>query len=232
MASGRNAVTMSDGEIEQFLTDNMKVQIATIGPDGTPHLTTLFYVLEDGMVAFWTYGRSQKVVNLRRDPRITCLVEDGEDYFELRGVSIQGKARLVEEYDDIRALGARVAKRMAGGTCDLGDFGDEIVEKQARKRVGIVVEPVKVASWDHHKMARPSWQQQPDGGSMKKIKVDFDLCESNAMCEALAPSHFQIDDDDYLQILDENVTDEDLAVVEQAVASCPKSAHQHRRRLT
>jgi ferredoxin len=44
---------------------------------------------------------------------------------------------------------------------------------------------------------------------MKKIKVDFDLCESNAMCEALAPSHFQVDDDDYLQILDENVTDED-----------------------
>jgi PPOX class probable F420-dependent enzyme len=159
MASGRNAVTMSGEAIEQFLLDNMKVQIATIGPDGTPHLTTLFYVVEDGMVAFWTYGRSQKVVNLRRDPRITCLVEDGEDYFELRGVTIQGKARLVEEYDDIRALGAKVAKRMAGAPpgeqSDLGDFGDEIVEKQARKRVGIIVEPIKVASWDHHKMAGP-----------------------------------------------------------------------------
>jgi len=59
---------------------------------------------------------------------------------------------------------------------------------------------------------------------MKKIKVDWDLCESNAMCEALAPSHFQVDDDDFLQILEENVSDEDLAHVEQAVASCPKSA--------
>ena len=59
---------------------------------------------------------------------------------------------------------------------------------------------------------------------MKKIKVDFDLCESNAMCEALAPSHFQVDDDDFLQILDENVSDEDLTHVEQAAASCPKSA--------
>ena len=154
MPAGRNAVTMSDGEIEQFLAENMKVQVATIGPDGSPHLTTLFYVVEDGMIAFWTYARSQKVVNLRRDPRITCLVEDGEDYFELRGVSIQGRARLVEEYDDIRTLGAKVAKRMAGDV-DLGDFGDEIVEKQARKRVGIIVEPIKVASWDHHKMAGP-----------------------------------------------------------------------------
>jgi len=78
-----------------------------------PHLTTLFYVLEDGKLAFWTYGASQKAVNLRRDPRITCLVENGEDYFELRGVSILGRARLIEEYDDIRVLGSRVARRMA-----------------------------------------------------------------------------------------------------------------------
>ena len=59
---------------------------------------------------------------------------------------------------------------------------------------------------------------------MKKIKVDFDLCESNAMCEALAPDHFQVDDDDFLQIIDEKVTDENEALIEQAVASCPKSA--------
>jgi ferredoxin len=59
---------------------------------------------------------------------------------------------------------------------------------------------------------------------MKKIKVDFDLCESNAMCEALAPDHFQVDDDDFLQILEEKVTEEQLANVQQAVASCPKSA--------
>ncbi len=154
MASSRSTVKMSEGEIEQFLVDNMKVQIATIGPDGAPHLTTLFYVVEGGQIAFWTYGASQKVVNLRRDPRITCLVEDGEEYFELRGVSIRGRARLVEEYDDIRTLGAKVAKRMAGDM-DLGDFGDEIVDKQARKRVGIVVEPEKVTSWDHRKMAGP-----------------------------------------------------------------------------
>ena len=152
--SSRSSVQLSEQEVQDFLAANIKVQIATIGPDGSPHLTTLFYVVEDGQLAFWTYGRSQKVVNLRRDARISCLVEDGEDYFELRGVSIQGKARLVEEYDDIHALGSRVAKRMAGGV-DLGDFGDEIVDKQARKRVGVVVEPIKVATWDHRKMSGP-----------------------------------------------------------------------------
>jgi ferredoxin len=57
-----------------------------------------------------------------------------------------------------------------------------------------------------------------------KIKVDFDLCESNALCEALAPQNFQIDDDDFLQVIDERVTDENRDVVMQAVAACPKSA--------
>lgn len=152
MASGRSAVTMSEDEIGAFLRGAMKVQVATIGPDGAPHLTTLFYVLDEGRIAFWTYGKSQKVANLRRDPRVTCLVEDGEEYSELRGVSITGRARLLEEYDDVHALGTRVTDRMAGGV-DLGELGTRIVDQQAPKRVGVVVEPEKVVSWDHRKMS-------------------------------------------------------------------------------
>jgi PPOX class probable F420-dependent enzyme len=143
---------MTEEEISGFLEDQLKVQVATIGRDGAPHLSTLYYGLDAGRIAFWTYGSSQKVVNLRRDPRITCLVEDGEDYFELRGVSISGRARLLEEYDDIHALGSRVARRMAHGA-DLGDLGRDLVDRQARKRVGVVVEPDKVTSWDHRKVA-------------------------------------------------------------------------------
>ena len=154
MASGRNAVTMSEGEYADFLAANMKVQVATIGADGVPQLTTLFYVVEDGKIAFWTYGRSQKIVNIRRDARVTCLVEDGVDYFELRGATITGTARLIEEYDDIKALGSKVATVMAAGV-DLGEFGEEIVAKQALKRVGVIIEPEKIATWDHRKMAGP-----------------------------------------------------------------------------
>jgi PPOX class probable F420-dependent enzyme len=151
MTRGRDAVRMTDEELTDFLEANMKVQVATIGRDGLPHLTTLFYVLVDGRLFFWTYGRSQKIQNLRRDPRITCLVEDGVDYFELRGATLTGKARLIEEYDELVELGGRVARRMAGGA-DLGELGDEIVRKQARKRVGVVVDPDHVATWDHRKM--------------------------------------------------------------------------------
>jgi PPOX class probable F420-dependent enzyme len=154
MASGRDAIRMTEEELTEFLETNMKVQVATVGPDGQPHLTTLFYVMVDGQMFFWTYGRSQKIQNLRRDPRITCLVEDGVEYFELRGATIFGKARLLEDYDELLDLGGRVARRMAGGA-DLGDFGDQIVAQQARKRVGVIVEPDKIASWDHRKMTAP-----------------------------------------------------------------------------
>ena len=154
MAAGRDAVKLTDEELEEFLDTNMKVQVATNGPDGHPHLTTLFYVMVDGQMFFWTYGKSQKIQNLRRDPRITCLVEDGVDYFELRGATIFGKARLVEDYDQLVDLGGRVARAMAGGL-DLGEMGEQIVAQQARKRVGVIVEPEKIASWDHRKMSAP-----------------------------------------------------------------------------
>jgi PPOX class probable F420-dependent enzyme len=153
--SSRDAVRMSDDEVAAFLADNLKVQVATSGRDGVPHLTTLFYVVEDGRIAFWTYASSQKIRNLERDPRLSCLVEDGVDYFELRGVSITGKAELVREPDRIRAIGSAVATRMVGAASfeELGEVGRAQVERQVTKRVGVIVRPEHVATWDHHKMA-------------------------------------------------------------------------------
>ena len=152
MAAGRQTVQLDDAEIAEFLASHMKVQIGTLDAEGGPHLTTLYYVLDDeGRIAFWTYGASQKIVNLRRDPRIACLVEEGNEYFDLRGVSIRGRARLVEDFEGIKAIGRKVVTVMAGGV-DVGAEGEAIVEAQARKRVGVIVEPVKVASWDHSKL--------------------------------------------------------------------------------
>jgi PPOX class probable F420-dependent enzyme len=148
---GRALVRMSPEEVDSFLVESMKLQVGTVNPDGSPHLTTLFYVVQDGRLAFWTYGSSQKIKNLERDPRISCLVETGSDYFELRGVSIQGEARLVRDEDGIRRIGTAVATRMANGA-DLGEIGNAEVERQVRKRVGVLVTPSRTASWDHSKM--------------------------------------------------------------------------------
>ncbi len=154
MASGRDAVKLNDQEVQDLLAENLKVQVASNGYDGVPHLTTLFYVVRDGKIAFWTYGRSQKILNLERDPRVTALVEDGVDYFELRGVSITGRAEIIRDYDGIFEIGSAVATRMLNAESfeALGDFGRETVEKQATKRVAVIIHPEKVATWDHRKM--------------------------------------------------------------------------------
>jgi len=154
MSGGRDQVKLTEEEVQALLAENLKVQVAANGHDGFPHLTTLFYVVFDGKIAFWTYGRSQKVVNLERDPRVTALVEDGVDYFELRGVSIRGRAEIVRDRERILEIGKGVSTRMFGvDSFDaLGDVGRTTVEKQATKRVGIVIHPEHVASWDHRKM--------------------------------------------------------------------------------
>jgi PPOX class probable F420-dependent enzyme len=143
---------MSEAEVRDFLAASMKVQVASIGVDGAPHLTTLFYVVHESRIAFWTYATSQKIRNLERDSRISCLVETGTDYFELAGVSITGDAEIVRDQDRIREIGTAVTQAMSGGV-DLGELGRDIVEKQVQKRVAVLVTPTKVASWDHSKMS-------------------------------------------------------------------------------
>ena len=102
-----------------------------------------------GRIAFWTYRASQKAHNLARDPRITCLVEDGEDYFELRGVQVAGR---VERIDDLAGV-IEVGRLIAVGMGDVpAEALDEYVAHTARKRCAYVVEPVRIASWDHRKL--------------------------------------------------------------------------------
>jgi PPOX class probable F420-dependent enzyme len=157
----RDRVAMTAGETAAFLAESRKLQLATINPDGSPHLVTMFYVLIDDRIAFWTYRAAQKARNLVRDPRVTCLVETGEDYFELRGVQVNGIARTVEDQAGVLGIGRRIAAGLGGsGGSATGaaagpipdDALEEYVAKQARKRVGFIVEPVRIVSWDHRKL--------------------------------------------------------------------------------
>ena len=88
-----------------FLDEQRVLNVATIGVSGHPHLVAMWYTMLDGRPAFWTFAKSQKVVNIRRDPKITGLVESGDSYNELRGVELVGTARLLEDYDEILDIG-------------------------------------------------------------------------------------------------------------------------------
>jgi len=147
--SRRSLITMNEEEIQAFLQEERTLQVATIDHDGYPHLVAMWYVLLDGQVAFWTYARSQKAVNLRRDPRLTCLVETGQRYEELRGVQIKGQAVLHEAGETVKRIGELIWERYTG---PLTESTGSMVAAQAAKRIVVVVKPIEVVSWDHRKL--------------------------------------------------------------------------------
>ena len=111
----------------------------------------MWYVVLDGKPTFWTFGKSQKILNIRRDPKITGLVESGEAYDELRGVELVGTARLHR--------GLRVDPATSGSACRRStparrsDAALPFIEKQAQKRIGVVIDVESVVRWDHTKLA-------------------------------------------------------------------------------
>ena len=141
---------MTGDEIAAFLDEPHKLQLATINPDGTPHLVTMYYAMFDGLIGFWTYRTSQKARNLERDPRITCLVEAGEGYDQLRGVQINGRVQPITDVDRVRSVGAAVYGRYAA---ELAGQLDDYIDQQARKRWAYLVQPERTSSWDHRKLA-------------------------------------------------------------------------------
>jgi PPOX class probable F420-dependent enzyme len=167
----RAQIVMSDTEITDFLERSRIATLATIGPKGTPHLTAMWYALIDGELEpdasgrklpelwFETKAKSQKAVNLRRDPRITCMVEAGQTYDTLRGVSIEGHAEIIDDPEKLYTVGVSVWERYTG------PYSEEVrpfVEQMLHKRVAIRVVPDRVRSWDHRKLGLPG---QPLGGT-------------------------------------------------------------------
>jgi PPOX class probable F420-dependent enzyme len=150
MAGRRNQIAMTPDEIESYLEAQRTLQVASINRDGTPHLVAMWYARHNGELAFWTYAKSQKVVNVRRDPRLTLMVESGANYEELKGVTIYGRALIIEDLDEVFAFGDNVYERYWGPIDS--DMVREGVRTMGRKRVVIVVEPEKIVSWDHAKL--------------------------------------------------------------------------------
>src|SRR5262245_50572804 len=155
----RAQITMTDDEVTAFVESSGTATMATIGPDGTPHLVAMWFAVVDGKIWFETKSRSQKAVNLRRDPRITVMIEDGLTYDSLRGVSLEGRAEIVEDPDALWEVGVSVWERYNG------PYTDEVkpfVEVMLNKRVAVRVDVERVRSWDHRKLGM---DPMPVGGT-------------------------------------------------------------------
>jgi PPOX class probable F420-dependent enzyme len=149
MPSRRDAITMTEAELHKFLAEERLVTVATIGPNGRPHLMPLYYVADGAVISMWTFAKSQKVKNLERLPQATLQVEAGDNYHELRGAMLECDVEIIRDTSEVEKIGARIAGASAGEIPDA-------VRQQAPKRVGLVFRPTRVASFDHRKLGAGS----------------------------------------------------------------------------
>jgi PPOX class probable F420-dependent enzyme len=148
--SRRDQIRFTPEEQAAFLEQEKTVVCATMGPRGWPHLMPLWYVVRDGELWAWTYGKSQKIRNLQRDPRATLQVEAGETYDQLRGVMIEARTRLHGDSETVSGLGVELMARYAGGAAT--PEIEAAVAAQAPKRVAMQFVAERTTSWDHRKL--------------------------------------------------------------------------------
>jgi PPOX class probable F420-dependent enzyme len=149
-SASRLAVAMTDDEVAQFLDLRLTMSLATNGRDGWPHVVAMWYGFIDGAVGFLTFRNAQKYRNIQRDPRVSCLVEDGDTYADLRGVLLRGRAVVVDDDEQRMSWATSVTERYQG---PLDRAGIESVRASIAKRVVLRVDVDNVASWDHRKLS-------------------------------------------------------------------------------
>jgi PPOX class probable F420-dependent enzyme len=150
--SRRDQITLSQEEQLELLDAERVVVISSLGPRGWPHSMPMWFVVREGDIWCWTYGKSQKIKNLERDPRATLLVEAGHEYQELRGIQIEAEAELIRDTDRVLDFAKELTLRYADGLDELPPGAGEALAAQAPKRVAIHFKPVRTATWDHRKL--------------------------------------------------------------------------------
>ncbi|MDX8029340.1 pyridoxamine 5'-phosphate oxidase family protein [Lentzea sp. BCCO 10_0856] len=142
----RDPIKMSAAEVEAFLGEQKTLIVATIGRTGLPHLAPMWFAVLDGDIVFCTDRKSQKILNLQRDPRCSVLVEAGETYDQLRGVHMEG----VTEFTELGPVVDAVVARNFGEVGD-DDTARDALRKAMSRRVAVIFRPTRTASWDHRK---------------------------------------------------------------------------------
>ena len=150
MPSRRDIIQMSEEERRSFVRDARTATLVTNGKDGYPHAVAMwFFSDEDDCVWMTTYRKSQKVANLRRDPKAALHVESGVTYETLRGVLLRGDVEVIDDADAVLDTLKRITAKMTGATIDNVDDG---MRRMAGKRIVMKLVPKKFTSWDHTKL--------------------------------------------------------------------------------
>jgi PPOX class probable F420-dependent enzyme len=140
---------MTPEEQQQFLAQARTMVLCTIDKDGYPHAVAMAYMVKDGCIYMSSYRKAQKVVNIRRNPKVAVMIESGQQYNELKGLMIRGRCEVIDDQDEVWKIMREIRTFQEGG---VPPPADAIVQARAQKRAILKIIPEKIASWDHSKL--------------------------------------------------------------------------------
>ncbi len=150
MPKRRDLIAMTPEELDAFLAGRRTMNVATFNHDGSIHLVAMWYGFYEGKPAFETFTKSQKIRNLERDDRITVLVETGDDYNELKGVELVGRATVTADPEVVMPVARSVVERYFA--VDKPEDAEAVAIGLANKRSAVIIDVERTVSWDHTKL--------------------------------------------------------------------------------
>ena len=145
----RSRIEMTDTELARFVDQSRTCTMATVGPGGMPHVVAMWYAWLDGQVWLESKAKAQKILNLRRDGRLSVMIEAGNTYDTLRGASLEGRGVIVTDPEEVWRVGVNVWERY---TAPYSEDVRPLVEAMLHKRVAVRLDVERVRSWDHRKL--------------------------------------------------------------------------------
>src|SRR5215470_19126197 len=100
----RRQIQLSPDEQAAFFREQRKAALATLDQHGFPHVVAMNYFAKDGALYMTSYAKAQKVVNIRRDPKVALMIETGDGYAEFRGLMIRGRCEIIEDPAQVLAV--------------------------------------------------------------------------------------------------------------------------------
>ena len=153
MPSRRKLIEMDDAERSAYISDAQTLIIVSNGKHGYPHPMPMWFgVDDDGSLLCTTFGKSQKVLNWKRDEKASLLIESGTVYNELRGVVIYARTQIIEDPDQVVDILVKINSRGRDLNDEQLDNLRSSVGRTAQKRVGLRFIPERYVTWDHTKL--------------------------------------------------------------------------------
>ena len=147
MPARRRSIKFTPEEQEEFVKKNQKAALATLDRDGFPHVVAMNYFYQDGVFYMTSYGKAQKVLNIRRNSKVGLMIESGRVYNELQGVLVRGHCEIIEDTSQVKVSFRRMGEVQGGKSGVPSEAAASMP-----KRVVLKIVPEKIASWDHTKL--------------------------------------------------------------------------------